>query len=364
LRSLLITGGCGFIGTNLVQRVVETSSDHVVVVDKLTYASSTLALNTVLRHPRVTLVRGDIADETLVARLFDDHQPAAVVNLAAETHVDRSIDSAQPFIDTNVRGTLVLLEASRRFVAQLAPAARSAFRFLQVSTDEVFGSLGPAGRFTESTPYAPNSPYAASKAAADHLVRAFGATYGLAVLITNCSNNYGPFQHPEKLIPLMILNALEARPLPIYGDGGNVRDWLHVQDHCAAILRVLESGRPGESYNVGAENERSNVQIVAQLCDTLQDVSPAERNGAMRAAGLGSYHALKRFVSDRPGHDRRYAVDPTKLRSELGWAPAADFAAGLRTTVEWYVEQQSAGVFSPDNLGYARQRLGLGLVTA
>jgi dTDP-glucose 4,6-dehydratase len=363
LRSLLITGGCGFIGANLVQRVVQTSSDHVVVVDKLTYASSALALSTVLRHPRVTFVQSDIADQAAVSALFEDYRPAAVLNLAAETHVDRSIDSAQPFIDTNVRGTLVLLEASRRLVAQ-QPASARAFRFVQVSTDEVFGSLGPAGRFTESTPYAPRSPYAASKAAADHLVRAFGETYGLPVLITNCSNNYGPFQHPEKLIPLMILNALEAKPLPIYGDGGNVRDWLHVQDHCAAILRVLESGRAGESYNVGADNERSNVQIVAQLCDTLEEVHPTERNRAMRAAAISSYRDLQRFVSDRPGHDRRYAVDATKLRTELGWAPVRSFAAALRETVEWYVERHVAGVFSPAAIGYARDRLGLGQVPA
>ena len=270
MSTLLITGGAGFIGSNLVRHVLETTTDDVVVVDKLTYAASQLAVETVLRHPRVHFICADIADQSAMSRVFLQHRPSAVLNLAAETHVDRSIDSSRPFVDTNICGTVVLLEAARRLLRELEPAARDAFRFVHVSTDEVYGTLGATGLFTEATPYSPNSPYAASKAAADHLVRAYGVTYGLPTLITNCSNNYGPFQHSEKLMPLMILNALEARPLPIYGDGRNVRDWLHVEDHVAAILLVLEQGASGESYNIGGGNEQSNVALVDELCDALE----------------------------------------------------------------------------------------------
>ena len=268
-----------------------------------------------------------------MARVFRQHRPVAVLNRAAETHVDRSIDSSWPFVETNICGTVALLEAARRLLRELQPAERDAFRFLHVSTDEVYGTLGATGYFTEETAYSPNSPYAASKAAADHLVRAYHHTHGLATLITNCSNNYGPFQYPEKLIPLMILNALDARPLPIYGDGRNVRDWLHVEDHCAAIMLVLKQGRPGESYNIGAANERSNLELVDLLCDAVEEVAPARSNPAMSAAGISSYRGLKRFVSDRPGHDRRYAVDATKIRRDLGWMPRRTFAEGLRDTV-------------------------------
>ena len=260
--------------------------------------------------------------------MFRAARPDAVLNLAAETHVDRSIDGPRPFIDTNIVGTFVLLDTSRQFVAELAPEARPVFRFLHVSTDEVYGTLGASGLFSEETPYAPNSPYAASKAAADHLVRAYHHTYGLPALITNCSNNYGPFQFPEKLIPLMILNALDGRPLPIYGDGGNVRDWLHVDDHCAGILLVLRRGRAGEKYNIGGGNERTNLEIVDRICDTLQDVRPAAANPAVRHRS--SYRDLKTFVPDRPGHDRRYAIDATKIRRELGWAPRHTFEDGPR----------------------------------
>ena len=358
MSTFLITGGAGFIGANLVNRVLETTAHHVVVVDKVTYASSLLAVDALERHPRVTFIRADIAGADTMGRVFDEHRPAALMNLAAETHVDRSIDSPRAFIETNVLGTFVLLEQARRLVSRLDSADRGAFRFLHISTDEVFGSLGPEGAFSETTPYDPRSPYSASKAGADHLVRAYHHTYGLPVIVTNCSNNYGPYQHPEKVIPLMVLNALDARELPIYGDGLNVRDWLHVDDHCAALLLVLQRGRPGESYNVGAGNEQPNIVLVDRLCAALDAALPAASNPAMRAAGLSSYAELKTFVADRPGHDRRYAVDNTKLCTELGWKPAWTFERGLESTVRWYVEHREA--FGAAQSGYNRQRLGLG----
>src|SRR3954463_4801712 len=302
MGTLLITGGAGFIGANLVHYALEHTADRLVILDKLTYAGSLLNLDGPLDDRRVTFVEGDIADAELVARVFADHRPTAVLNLAAETHVDRSIDGPRPFIDTNIVGTFVLLEAARAFAGGLPPAARGAFRFLHVSTDEVYGTLGASGLFSEDTPYAPNSPYAASKAAADHLVRAYFHTYGLPTLITNCSNNYGPFQFPEKLIPLMILNALDGRPLPIYGDGGNVRDWLHVADHCEGILLVLDKGRPGDKYNIGGGNERTNLEIVDRVCDAVEALRPARTNPALKGS---AYRDLKTFVPDRPGHDRR-----------------------------------------------------------
>jgi len=354
--TLLVTGGAGFIGSNLVRYALAHTDDRLVVLDKLTYAGSLASLEGPLENPRVTFVQGDIADEAAVARIFAEHRPAAVLNLAAETHVDRSIDGPRPFIDTNVVGTFVLLEAARSFLRNLEPAARDAFRFLHVSTDEVYGTLGASGLFSEETPYAPNSPYAASKAAADHLVRASFHTYGLPVLITNCSNNYGPFQFPEKLIPLMLLNALDGRRLPVYGDGGNVRDWLHVEDHCAGIMQVLAEGRVGEKYNVGGGNERTNLEVVDRLCDVLERQRPASTNPAL--AGR-SYRDLKTFVPDRPGHDRRYAIDATKIRRELGWSPRHAFEDGLAQTAAWYLahrdwcDQVQAG-------RYDRQRLGLG----
>ena len=358
MSTLLITGGAGFIGANLVNRTLETTAHHVVVVDKITYASSPLAIDVLERHPRVTFIRADISDAESMARVFDEHRPVAVMNLAAETHVDRSIDSPRAFIETNVLGTFVLLEQARRLMSTMTPVEREAFRFLHVSTDEVFGSLGPEGAFSETTPYDPRSPYSASKAGADHLVRAYHHTYGLPALITNCSNNYGPYQHPEKLIPLMVLNALEARQLPIYGDGRNVRDWLHVDDHCAALLLVLHRGRPGESYNVGAGNEQPNIVLVDHLCAALDSAMPAASNPAMRAAGLSSYGELKTFVADRPGHDRRYAIDNTKLCADLGWKPAWTFELGLDSTVRWYVEHRES--FTAAQSGYNRERLGLG----
>ena len=294
-----------------------------------------------------------------MTRVVAGEPPSAIVNLAAETHVDRSIDRPRPFIDTNIVGTFVLLEVARRHVASLDGAARAAFRFVHVSTDEVYGSLGPSGSFSEETPSAPNSPYAASKAAADHLVRASFHTYGLPAIITNCSNNYGPRQFPEKLIPLMILNAVEGRPLPIYGDGGNVRDWLHVDDHCAGLLRVVQKGRPGEKYNIGGGNERTNLEVVDRLCDALEVVRPAASNPAVAIQGASSYRSLKTFVPDRPGHDRRYAIDWSKIRRELGWAPAHSFDEGLLATVRWYLEHR--GWCEQVQAGrYDRQRLGLG----
>ena len=349
IRTLLITGGAGFIGSNLVQFALDHTTDRLIIVDKLTYAGSLLNLDRPLKDPaRVTFVHADIADGGAMAEVFATHRPDAVLNLAAETHVDRSIDSPQPFIDTNIMGTFALLEAARAFVSRLALPARAAFRFLHVSTDEVYGTLGPSGQFSEETAYAPNSPYAASKASADHLVRAYFHTYGLPVIITNCSNNYGPFQFPEKLIPLMILNAVDGRALPIYGDGANVRDWLHVEDHCEGILLVLAQGRPGEKYNIGGGNERTNLQIIDRICDTLDALRPS-------AAG---HRTLKTFVPDRPGHDRRYAIDASKIRTELGWMPRHTFETGLRETIQWYLDHR--GWCEQVQQGrYDRQRLGL-----
>jgi dTDP-glucose 4,6-dehydratase len=357
--SLIVTGGAGFIGSNFVRHVLAHTRSRIVIVDKLTYAGNLLSLSEPLREARVAFVHADIADAEVMAAVFADHRPDAVVNLAAETHVDRSIDDPLPFIDTNVRGTFVLLETARRYAARLPEADRGRFRFLHVSTDEVYGTLGADGVFSEETPYAPNSPYAASKAAADHLIRAYYHTYGLPTITTNCSNNYGPYQFPEKLIPLMILNALDGRPLPIYGDGGNVRDWLHVEDHCAGLRLVLDRGEPGGRYNIGGGNERTNLEVVDRLCDALEALRPAKSNPALAARGAGGYRNLKSFVPDRPGHDRRYAIDATKIRRELGWAPSLSFEAGLRETVRWYLEhrdwcdQVQAG-------RYDRQRLGLG----
>jgi dTDP-glucose 4,6-dehydratase len=304
----------------------------------------------------VRFVEADIADEAMMTTLFADERPAAVLNLAAETHVDRSIDSPRPFIDTNIVGTFVLLEAARRHAATLDSSARAVFRFVHVSTDEVYGTLGAGGSFNEGTPFAPNSPYAASKASADHLVRASFHTYGLPAIVTNCSNNYGPYQYPEKLIPLTVLNAIEGRPLPIYGDGGNVRDWLHVEDHCAGLLCVLRQGKPGERYNIGGGNEQTNLEVVDRICDALEILFPARTNPALK--GAAGYRTLKTFVPDRPGHDRRYAIDAAKIRRELGWAPRTSFDEGLRSTVQWYLEHR--GWCEQVLRGrYNRERLGL-----
>jgi dTDP-glucose 4,6-dehydratase len=357
VSTLLLTGGAGFIGSNLVHHVLDHTNDRLVIVDKLTYAGSLLNLERPLKDARVTFAKSDIADGAAMARLFRDHRPDAVLNLAAETHVDRSIDGPRAFVDTNVVGTLVLLETARQFLAECSQEVRQSFRFLHVSTDEVYGTLGPSGQFDEETQYAPNSPYAASKASADHLVRAYQHTYGLPTLTTNCSNNYGPFQYPEKLIPLTVLNALDGKSLPIYGDGGNVRDWLHVDDHCAGILLVLREGRTGERYNIGGGNERTNVQVVDAICDALDRSWPASSNPAL--ANRSSYRDLKTFVADRPGHDRRYAINAAKIRRELGWSPKHRFEEGLAATVRWYLDHRDWCAAVQEGR-YGRERLGLG----
>ncbi len=356
MTTILITGGAGFIGANFVRLALGRGAERVVVVDKLTYAGHLESLESVRSDERLVFRQVDIADKTAILAVFSEFQPEAVVNFAAESHVDRSIDAPDDFIRTNIVGAFELLEAARRVLAQ---HPNPAFRFLHVSTDEVYGSLGPDGAFREETPYAPNSPYAASKASADHLVRAYHHTYGLPTLITNCSNNYGPYQYPEKLIPLMILNALESGELPIYGDGGNVRDWLYVEDHCDAIWRVLTSGKIGEKYNVGGNAERTNVEVVDAICAILEQERPAGDNAALRDAGKSRYTELKKYVKDRPGHDRCYAVDATRISGELGWKPAHDFETGLRLTIRWYLENRE---WCEAVLGhqYGRERLGLG----
>src|SRR5687767_2914398 len=359
METLLVTGGAGFIGVNFVRLALARTAARVVVFDKLTYAGNLQSLADLAGQPRFAFAQGDIADAAAVRALLRDHRPTALVNFAAESHVDRSIDGPAPFVDTNIVGTFELLEAARQHLAGLSAAEAGRFRFLHVSTDEVYGSLGPEGRFSEETAYAPNSPYAASKAAADHLVRAYVHTYGLPALITNCSNNYGPFQFPEKLIPLTILNALEGKPLPIYGDGQNVRDWIYVEDHCAGVLAALERGRIGEKYNLGGGAERRNLEIVDAICDQLERALPAGANPALAARGAASYSELKTFVPDRPGHDRRYAIDSSKARRELDWHPAHDLDAGLERTVRWYVEHRD-WCEAVQSGSYRRERLGLG----
>lgn len=341
-QTWLITGGAGFIGSNFVRWALENRpTTRVVVLDKLSYAGSLENIADLPGSERFVFVKGDIASHQDVQRVFDEYRPSQILNFAAESHVDRSIDGPRAFIETNIRGPFELLEAARARFADLPAADRKAFRFLQVSTDEVYGSLGPDGYFTEETPYAPSSPYSASKASADLIVQAYHRTYGLPTLITNCSNNYGPYQLPEKLIPLMMLNALEGEPLPIYGDGGNVRDWIFVEDHCAGIVRALERGRIGERYVFGANSERSNLQVVDRICDALERLRPARENQILRARGIGSYKDLKSFVEDRPGHDRRYAIDASKAASELDWRPGYDFESGLARTVAWYLEHEA-----------------------
>jgi dTDP-glucose 4,6-dehydratase len=326
---LLVTGGAGFIGSNFVLSTLAGTGERVVNLDKLTYAGSLDNLRSVAADPRHVFVKGDICDRALVRRLLGEHRPRAIVHFAAESHVDRSIEGPSEFIQTNVVGTFSLLEEARAWWTGLAPTEKGAFRFLHVSTDEVYGSLAPdAAAFTEAHPHAPNSPYAASKAAADHLVRAYHHTYGLPVLTTNCSNNYGPHQFPEKLIPLMITHALAGKPLPVYGDGQNVRDWLYVLDHCDAVRAVLERGKPGETYNIGGRSEKKNLDLVRTLCALLDDARPRKQ---------GRYADLIAMVKDRPGHDRRYAIDAAKIEHELGWRPQESFESGLRKTVDWYL---------------------------
>jgi dTDP-glucose 4,6-dehydratase len=327
---LLVTGGAGFIGSALIRLLFRETAHDIVNLDKLTYAASPEAVAEAAGSPRYSFVRGDVADRAAVAALLDRHRPDAILHLAAETHVDRSIDGPAAFVHTNIVGSYALLEAALDHWRRLDEPARSRFRFIQVSTDEVYGALGPDGRFDEGSPYRPSSPYSASKAAADHLARAWHTTYGLPVIVSNCSNNYGPYQFPEKLIPLTLIKALRGESLPVYGDGSNVRDWLHVDDHARALLAMLDRGRPGETYCVGADGERSNIEVVRRLCGLLEERRPA--------AGGRRYDSLITFVADRPGHDQRYAIDAGKLRRELGWSPRMSFEAGLAQTVDWYLE--------------------------
>jgi dTDP-glucose 4,6-dehydratase len=330
---LLVTGGAGFIGANFVLSTIARSGEPVVNLDKLTYAGNLANLEALAGDARHVFVQGDICDRALVRKLLAAHRPRAIVHFAAESHVDRSIEGPAEFMRTNVTGTFSLLEEARAHWQALAGGERERFRFLHISTDEVYGSLGPEDpAFTERSPFAPNSPYAASKAAADHLARAWHHTYGLPVLTTNCSNNYGPYQFPEKLIPLVIANALAGKPLPVYGDGGNVRDWLYVLDHCEALRAVLERGRPGETYNIGGASERHNLEVVRAICRLLDEARPRK---------AGRHEDLIAFVADRPGHDRRYAIDASKIARELGWRPKEHFESGLAKTVRWYLENQA-----------------------
>jgi dTDP-glucose 4,6-dehydratase len=328
---ILVTGGAGFIGSNFVLDWLAQSDEAIVNLDKLTYAGNLQSLSSIANDPRHIFIQGDIGDAELVAHILKQHRPRAIVNLAAESHVDRSIHGPEDFIQTNIVGTFRLLESVRAYWNELDAAQRQNFRFLHVSTDEVYGSLAQREpTFTEQHRYEPNSPYSASKASSDHLVRAYHHTYGLPVVTTNCSNNYGPYQFPEKLIPLMIVNALAGKPLPVYGDGQQIRDWLYVADHCSAIRRVLEAGTTGETYNIGGWNEKPNIEIVQTICALLQETCPGS-----------SFNQLITYVKDRPGHDRRYAIDATKIERELNWRPAETFETGIRKTIDWYLSNQS-----------------------
>jgi len=348
---ILVTGGAGFIGSAVVRHLLGNTQATVINLDKLTYAGNLESLAPVAGNPRYRFEQVDICDVGEVARVFAQHRPSAVMHLAAESHVDRSIDGPGEFIQTNVFGTYTLLQAARSYWAGLEGPAREAFRFHHVSTDEVYGSLGETGLFHETTAYDPSSPYSASKAASDHLVQAWHRTYGLPTVISNCSNNYGPCQFPEKLIPLMILNGLAGKPLPVYGNGSNVRDWLYVEDHARALCTVLERGRAGETYNVGGNSERTNLQVVEAICALLDELAPAP--------GGARHESLITYVKDRPGHDQRYAIDATKIRDELGWTPSETFDSGLRKTVAWYLGNEAWWRHVQDG-SYRGERLGLG----
>ncbi len=351
---VLVTGGAGFIGSAVVRRLIRDTDATVVNVDRLTYAGNLASLADVMGDARHVFVRADVADRPAMLSLLLEHRPRAVFHLAAESHVDRSIDDPAAFVRTNLVGTFSMLEAARALFESSGPGERAGFRFLHVSTDEVFGALGPQGRFDERTPYDPSSPYSATKAGADHLARAWHRTYDLPVLLSNCGNNYGPWQFPEKLIPLSISKALAAEPIPVYGTGGNVRDWIHVEDHVDALLTILERGTPGESYLVGGEGERTNLDVVTTVCRLLDELHPAPAGRV--------YESLIELVDDRPGHDWRYAIDPNRLRTELGWAPSLTFEHGLRRTVEWYlanrdwVERMRSGRYRGERLGLATRR--------
>ncbi len=352
--TILVTGGAGFIGSAVVRHLIHKKGRKVANVDKLTYAGNLDSLSELAQAPGYSFEHVDICDREKLEAVFDKHRPEAVIHLAAESHVDRSIDGPAAFVQTNIVGTYTLLEVCRQYWDGLSPTDRGAFRLHHVSTDEVYGDLeGPEGLFTESTPYAPSSPYSASKASSDHLVRAWYRTYGLPVVLTNCSNNYGPYHFPEKLIPLMILNALDGKPLPVYGRGDQVRDWLYVDDHASALYEVLTRGRIGETYNIGGHNEKCNLEVVEKICALLQDLAP---NAKQR------YRELITFVQDRPGHDLRYAIDAGKIERELGWVPQETFDSGLRKTVEWYLANQAWCARVQDG-SYRRERLGTGVRT-
>jgi dTDP-glucose 4,6-dehydratase len=349
-KRFLITGGAGFIGSAVVRYLIRETDYRVCVVDKLTYAGNLASLAPIANNPRYSFVRADVADAARMQEVFSSFQPDAVMHLAAESHVDRSIDGPAAFIETNIIGTYTLLETALAYWRKLSDDAQSAFRFHHISTDEVFGSLDADGCFSEITAYAPRSPYSASKAASDHLVRAWHHTYGLPVLITNCSNNYGPYHFPEKLIPLTIINGLEGKSLPVYGEGANIRDWLYVEDHARALLSVVNSGRPGETYCVGGRSERTNLDVVKAICALLDELAPSK--------AIGNRDSLIAFVADRPGHDLRYAIDPARICGELGWQPRETFESGLRKTVEWYLGNRSWWQAIRDNV-YAGERLGV-----
>ncbi len=352
MKKFLVTGGAGFIGSAVIRYLISETDHQVLNLDKLTYAGNLASLSEIDTNPRYQFVQGDIADATLVSKLFADFQPDVVMHLAAESHVDRYIDGPAEFIETNIVGTSIMLEVARSYWDALPVNRKSVFRFHHISTDEVFGSLGAAGLFNEQTPYDPSSPYSASKASSDHLVRAWQRTYGLPALITNCSNNYGPYQFPEKLIPLMILNSLEGKSLPVYGDGKQIRDWLYVEDHAQALYKVVTEGNIGETYNIGGHNEWTNLEVVRSLCDILDELRPEHPNG------ITSYNALITYVADRPGHDQRYAIDASKIQRKLSWVPEETFETGLRKTVQWYLDNLAwcQGVL---DRSYQRQRLGL-----
>lgn len=354
MKKILVTGGAGFIGSAVVRHIIQNTQDSVVNVDKLTYAGNLESLTEVANNPRYAFEQVDICDRAELDRVFAQHQPDAVMHLAAESHVDRSIDSACEFIQTNIIGTFNLLEAARAYWQQMPSEKREAFRFHHISTDEVYGDLhGTDDLFTETTPYAPSSPYSASKASSDHLVRAWLRTYGLPTIVTNCSNNYGPYHFPEKLIPLMILNALDGKPLPVYGDGMQIRDWLFVEDHARALYQVVTKGVVGETYNIGGHNEKANIEVVKTICALLEELVPE------RPAGVARYEDLITFVQDRPGHDVRYAIDAAKIGRELGWKPQETFESGIRKTVQWYLDNKTwwQNVL---NGSYRLERLGTG----
>lgn len=352
MKTVVVTGGAGFIGSAVIRKLVRDTAHRIINIDKLTYAGSLASLPALVDGPRYLFLQANITDSDAMRAAFEQHRPQAVLHLAAETHVDRSIDDSRAFIESNLVGTFTLLEAARYYWQRLPEAQRSAFRFVHVSTDEVYGSLGSAGKFDENSPYRPSSPYAASKAGADHLARAWHHTYGLPVIVTNSSNNYGPYQWPEKLIPLMILRAEAGQPLPVYGQGENVRDWMYVEDHVEALVTVMERGRAGETYVIGAGNERKNIDVVRAICRILDELAPH--------SSIKRRESLIQFVEDRPGHDQRYAIDATKIQHELGWRPRESFESGLRKTVEWYLANREwrEQVLSS---GYRGERLGLAL---